>query len=117
MEEHFTIDSLQEYLHERKQHVSISTLYKALSIMEEAQLIVKHQFSTQKVPQYEKIHNRKPHNHIYMEDTDTVMDFSDKRINEIIKDIEKKYNISSLGYSFTVYCNHHKKESITNIKD
>ncbi len=103
-EEHFTIDLLQEHLKYKKYHVSRTTLYKTLNLLIDAGLIIKHHFPSQATPQYEKSHITGTHNHIYMEDTNIVMEFSDSRIEEIIKSIESKYNVSAIRHSFIVYC-------------
>ena len=103
-ETHFTVDSLKENLHQKKYFVAKTTLYSTLNLLIEADLIIKHYFSSQTLPQYEKLLANGTHNHIYMEDTQQVIDFSDPRIDEIIKDIERIHNVSSMRHSFVVYC-------------
>lgn len=107
MDTHFTVEKLQKALKKRKYYVSKSTLYKTVSLLVEAGLIIKHYFSPDSSAQYEKFFNI-VHNHVYMEDTDEVFEFSDERINEVIKDIEKKYGVEAIRHSFTVYCNKNK---------
>jgi Fur family ferric uptake transcriptional regulator len=105
---HFTIDSLKEYLREKKHYVSETTLYLTLKLLTDIGLVIKHHFSAQSVPQYEKFYTNRTHNHIYMEDTQTVIEFSDSRIEVIIKDMEEKYNMYSTKHSFIIYCNNNK---------
>ena len=104
MENRFTCDILKKCLDKQKCHVSRSTVYHTLNLLMEAEMIIKHNFSVKSVPQYEKVRIRENSNHVYVEDTDTVIDFSDVRIEPIIKDIEEKYNVYVIRHSFTIYC-------------
>jgi len=103
-EKYFTIDSLNEHLRQKKQYLSKGTLYATLNLLVEAELVVKHYLPNQAIPQYEKLFANNSHCHIYMEDTQTIIGFSDSRIEKIIKNIAKKHNISPTRYSFVVYC-------------
>jgi len=102
---HFTVMSLKKYIRHKKRYISRTSLYETLNLLTEAGLVVKHHFSDKVMPQYEKNDANSPHNHVYKEDTQTVIEFSDSRIDDVIKDIEKEYNVSVLRHSFTVYCN------------
>ena len=103
-DKHFTIEDLYKQLKRNKCHVSQTTLYKTVSLLVEAGLLLKHYFPSEPSAQYEKFFNVIAHNHVYMEDTDEVFEFSDERIKDIITDIEKKHNIKVSRHSFTVYC-------------
>jgi Fur family ferric uptake transcriptional regulator len=104
MEKHFTVEVLQKELKKRKYYISKTTLYNTISLLVEAGLILKHYFPSEPSAQYEKFFNVIAHNHVYREDTDEVFEFSDERIDNIIKDIEKKYNVTATRHSFTIYC-------------
>jgi Fur family ferric uptake transcriptional regulator len=104
MDTHFTVEKLQKTLKKRKYHVSKSTLYKTVSLLVEAGLISKHYFPSEPSAQYEKNFSVVAHNHVYMEDTNEMFEFSDERINELVKDIEKRYDVKAVRHSFTVYC-------------
>ena len=103
-ETHFTIGDLHNHLKSNKYYVSQTTLYTTIELLVEAGLILKHYFPSEPSAQYEKFFNVIAHNHVYMEDTDEVFEFSDERIKDIITDIEKKHNIKVSRHSFTVYC-------------
>ncbi len=104
IEKHFTVETLQKKLKKRKYHVSKTTLYKTISLLVDAGLILKHYFPSDSSAQYEKFFNVIAHNHVYMEDSDEVFEFSDERINEIVRDVEEKYKVKALRHSFTIYC-------------
>ena len=104
MKTHFTVDVLEKNLHKKKYYVTKTTLYRTLNLLIEAGLLVKHYFSNQTLPQYEKLYAKGTHNHIYMEETRQIIEFSDNRIEQIIKDIEKTHNVSSHKHFFVLYC-------------
>ena len=103
-DKHFTLEDLQKRLKRRKHHICQSTLYKTVSLLEEAGLLFKHHLPHSPVPQYEKIQSADYHNHICIEDEKEMIEFSDERINLIKKEIEEKYNVSVVKHSFVLYC-------------
>ena len=104
METHFTVEELQKKFKKRKYHISRTTLYKTINLLVDAGLILKHYFPSEPSAQYEKFFNVIAHNHVYMEDINEVFEFSDERIDEIIKEVEKKYKVEIIRHSFTIYC-------------
>jgi Fur family ferric uptake transcriptional regulator len=104
LEPHFTMAILEERVRQYKYRISKATLYHTLELLMEAGLLMKHYFSNQAQPQYEKLYNNKTHAHLCLNKAQKVIDFSDSRIDEIIKDIGKQYNVSPTRYSFVVYC-------------
>jgi Fur family ferric uptake transcriptional regulator len=109
-EKYFTVKSLRAYLKSKKHFLSSSTLYKTLKIFIDAGLITKHHFSPENLPRYEVLHFQTNHNHIYINNSDTLIEFSDKRIDEIIENIENVYNVTVIRHSFILYCNSKDKK-------
>ena len=107
-DKHFTIEDLQNRLKEQKHHVSRSTLYATLGLLIDAGLVFKHHLPCQATAQYEKFFCSDAHNHIYTEGSEKMIEFYDNRIDEIKKDIEKKYGVDVVQHAFTLYC---KKKS------
>lgn len=103
-DKHFTLEELLNYLKKNKYYVSRSTLYNNINLLLEAGLIYKYQFSNQDLPCYEKCLKENVHNHIYNIKTQEVIEFSDHRIEDIIHEIEQKYNIKVLQHNFVAYC-------------
>jgi Fur family ferric uptake transcriptional regulator len=99
---HFTLEDLQQSLDEKKQIVNRTTLYKTLEMFEDAGLIVKHHFSEDRV-EYEKFRSDIIHDHLYIKDANKVIEFSDSRVEEIIKHIEETYNITAISHTFAIY--------------
>jgi Fur family ferric uptake transcriptional regulator len=110
---HFTFDDLLKCLNDKRQSLTVATLYKCLELFEEAGLIIKHCFSQNKV-EYEKFYPEARHNHLYIKDSNKVIEFSDSSIEEIIKYIEETYNITTVGHSFTIYGKTKTKKNIDN---
>ncbi|MDR1181579.1 MAG: transcriptional repressor [Bacteroidales bacterium] len=113
-ENHFTVGTLRAYLKSKKHFLSSSTLYKTLKVFIDAGLITKQHFSPEGFPRYEVSHFRTSHNHICMNDSDTLIEFSDDRIDEIIKNIENVYNVTVTRHSFVIYCNSKNKDKNNN---
>jgi len=101
---HFTIEALHSELKSRKCFVSKSTLYLTIGLLMEAGLVFKHYLPSQTTPQYEKFYGSDAHNHIYIEGSEKMLEFSDKRMEGIKKEIEEKYNVEVVSHAFILYC-------------
>jgi Fur family ferric uptake transcriptional regulator len=112
---HFTANTLHKKLDRKKCYVSQSTLYATLELLMGAGLIIKHHLPGQVTPLYEKFYGSDAHNHIHIEGSEEMIEFHDPRIDEIKKDIEKKYAIEVTNHAFTLYCKNKKQKiNITN---
>jgi Fur family ferric uptake transcriptional regulator len=101
---HFTAEELQCRLQEQKFHVSRSTLYATLGLLMDAGLLFKHHLPGRVTPLYEKFYCTDVHNHIFIEGDEKMIEFGDKRIEEIKKEIAEKYDIDVVKHTFTIYC-------------
>lgn len=99
---HFNADTLFKNLRRKKYTVSKTTIYNTLELLESFQLIIKHHFGYN-FAQYEKYDNKKPHDHIVIDDTGELVEFQYKIPNNIIKKMEEKYNVSITHHSLTLY--------------
>lgn len=59
---HFTVDDLSAYMHKKNFPVSRSTLYNAIELFLDCNLIERHTFDSN-VAYYERKFNKEPHNH------------------------------------------------------
>ena len=100
----FTADALQNKLKEQKYSVSRSTLYATLLLLIDAGLVCKHHLPDRLPPQYERCCCPNAHNRIHIEGSEEMIEFFDDRIDEIRKEIEKKYAVNVVTHTFTVHC-------------
>ena len=101
---HFDIDMLYNKMQRSKFRVSRATLYNTLSLLIDCGFVIKYQFPNNDI-KYEFVFNKDEiiHYHIFNLDTNEVSEFSDYRIEKIIKDVEKRYDIIVDNCSFILY--------------
>ncbi len=110
---HFNAETLFTDMQDRYR-VSLATIYNTLDLLEEVNLIVKHQFTGQ-AAHYERIFGATKHNHLVCTQCGQVTEFSDKKIRGVIQ--EKTFNNFDIThYSLYVYgtCNKCIKENKKN---
>lgn len=102
LDKHFTIQELHTYLKAHKYNTSLSTLYSNLNLLVKAGLLRKYAFDNT-TPYYEKCLSHNAHGHIYDNSSQTITEFNDPRIAQIITAVERKYKIKILQHTFILY--------------
>jgi len=105
MDEHFEVETLYLILKKKNYHISRATIYNTIDLLLECGLIVKHSFGN-KAGSYEKSFGNRQHDHFINLKTQTVIEFRDTRINEIVESLASQYNFEVSHYSFTIYGKH-----------
>jgi Fur family ferric uptake transcriptional regulator len=99
---HFDIDSLFNLMKNKNYRVSRATLYNTIDLLIDCKLVTKHKFGRNQA-QYEKTFTAGQHDHLIDTESGRVIEFSDPRINEIIKNACEENSFVLHHYALYVY--------------
>jgi Fur family ferric uptake transcriptional regulator len=99
---HFEVEDLYACLKQKKYHVSRTTLYHTLELLEDCGLVRKNRFNGV-AAMYECAFRSSPHDHVVLTDSGRIVEFSDVRIDEIARALEEKYHLHITGRSVIFY--------------
>lgn len=101
-QEHFDIDTLFAVMTGQNYRVSKATLYNTIELLQQCNLVRKHQFSKNQA-YYEKSYFDKQHDHLIIDGSDEVLEFCDPRIETIKKTIEQVFGVKIHKHSLIFY--------------
>ncbi len=99
---HFTADQLYNKMRKNKSTVSRATVYNTIELLVKCEILSKRIFN-QTTTMFEINLNRKQHDHIICEECGKIWEFSSPEIDEIVKKIADKFNMTPTGYIFNIY--------------
>ncbi len=87
---HPTVDEIIDYVRKNQPDISIATVYKVLHTFTEKGII--HKVKTDKdILRYDA--DLSPHHHLYFSKSDTIKDFHDENLNQLLYDYFREHNI------------------------
>jgi len=99
---HFDVEMLYERLKQKKYHVSRTTLYHTLELLEECGLVCRFRPDSGGAL-YELAFGNAPHDHILLPESGECIEFSDSRMEEIVRSLEAEYHVRIKGRTVIFY--------------
>lgn len=101
-EDHFDAEDLYIWMKNNNYHISRATVYNTLEILNECDLVTRHQFGGN-LSKYEKCYGYRQHDHVICIDCRKVLEFCDPRIYQIQKKVEELLNFHIHHHSLNLY--------------
>jgi Fur family ferric uptake transcriptional regulator len=99
---HFDVDTLYIQMKNRNYHVSRATVYNTLDLLQECNLVIKHQFG-QNMAQFEQAYGYRQHDHIICNKCSKVMEFCDPRIEQITSKMAELLHFEVTRHALNLY--------------
>ncbi len=103
---HFTAEELHRALQAEGEPVSLATVYRGLSVLEESALVEGHDFADG-TRRYERAVDREHHDHMVCLDCRAVIEFTNEKIETLQQQVVDEHGFTMKDHSLTlfVHCN------------
>ncbi len=99
---HFTADEAHERLRADGEHVSLATVYRALALLEEAQVLEGHDFADGQ-RRYERALTREHHDHVICIDCRAVVEFQNPAIEALQDQVLAQHAFTMVHHALTIF--------------
>ena len=101
-EGHFGADDLYILMKNANSRVSRATVYKTLELLAQCELLSKRHFGDN-ITRYENSFKRQTHDHLICMDCGKIIEFSDRRIEQLPQEICDEQGFNFESYSFNIF--------------
>lgn len=101
-EDHPDVEEVYRRASEQDSNISIATVYRTVRLFEEAGILERHEFGDGRA-RYEQVPETH-HDHLINIQTSTVIEFSDKQIEELQRAIAERLGYRLVGHRLELYC-------------
>jgi Fur family ferric uptake transcriptional regulator len=99
---HFTADDVHERLRGEGERVSLATVYRALSLLEESGILEGHDFDDGQ-RRYERALTREHHDHLICLDCRAVVEFQNRGIEDLQDQVLKERGFQMVHHALTIF--------------
>ncbi|MFC2135518.1 Fur family transcriptional regulator [Bacteroidota bacterium] len=99
---HFGADDLFIKMKSDNSNVSRATVYNTLDLLFDCDLLSRRNFGD-KLKRYESNFQRKNHDHVICEQCGKIIEFSNPKVQKIVKEVSDELGIEVINYSFNIY--------------
>jgi Fur family ferric uptake transcriptional regulator len=99
---HFTADDVHDRFRDRGERVSLATVYRALSLLEESGILEGRDFDDGQ-KRYERALTREHHDHLICLDCRAVVEFQNDGIEELQEQVLKQHGFKMVHHALTIF--------------
>ncbi len=99
---HFGADELYIEMKKNDSNISRATVYNTIELLAQCELLSKRHFGENKT-RYESNFNRKNHDHLICTNCGKIKEFSNSKVEELVKQISEELGFENSGYSFNIF--------------
>jgi Fur family ferric uptake transcriptional regulator len=99
---HFTADDVHERLRDQGERVSLATVYRALSLLEESGILEGRDFDDGQ-KRYERALTREHHDHLICLDCRAVVEFQNDGIEELQEQVLRDHGFKMVHHALTIF--------------
>ena len=101
-EGHFGADELYISMKTSHSNISRATIYNTIELLAQCGILLKRNFGENKT-RYESNVNKTSHDHLICTNCGAIKEFSEPKIQKIVKTISEKIGFDATGYSFNIF--------------